>query len=269
MILIDKEKCISCGLCVKDCISTNIEMEKDKAKIKRDTCFLCGHCVAICPQKAIAMEEYPMEDVKEYNHEDFRIEPERLLNFIKFRRSIRQFNTKPVEDEKLLKIIEAGRFTPTGSNKQDISYVVVRDKLPEVRRLAVATLGAAFLQMSDQNPMYKGLAQRWDNMLESDKEQPGKNDSLFYNAPVAIMLVSESMTDAALAASNMELMAVALGLGVFYCGFFVRAARGNGAINNILGLSEKQEIKVCLVLGNPEVKYSRTAPRKPATIDWK
>lgn len=269
MILIDKEKCISCGLCVKDCISANIEIEGDKAKVQKETCLLCGHCVAICPQNAIAMEEYPMKDVKEYDVEDFKIEPERLLNFIKFRRSMRHFTAKPVEEEKLLKIIEAGRFTATGSNKQDISYVVVRDKLPETRRLAAEKLGAAFLQMSEQNPMYKGFAQRWTSMLESDKEQTGKNDTLFYNAPVAIMLVSESMTDAALAASNMELMAVAQGLGVFYCGFFVRAAHGNEAIKQLLGLDEKQEIQVCLVLGNPEVTYSRTVPRKPATISWK
>ena len=80
MIQIDKEKCISCGKCVKDCISGNIEIMSAKASIKRDYCLLCGHCIAICPQGAVTMDDYPMADVKEYNKSDFPIEPERLLN---------------------------------------------------------------------------------------------------------------------------------------------------------------------------------------------
>ncbi|MHB8127023.1 MAG: nitroreductase family protein [Desulfitobacteriaceae bacterium] len=268
MIQIDKEKCISCGKCVEDCISGNIEILSAKASIKRDYCLLCGHCIAICPQGAVSMEEYPMADVKEYNKSDFTIEPERLLDFIKFRRSVRKFIVEPVEDEKLLKIIEAGRFTATGSNRQDVSYIVVRENLPKLRGLALQSLSKITLQQAEQNPALAGFAQKWMNMFESDKELPGKNDGLFYNAPVALLLVSDSPVDAALAASNMELMAVALGLGIFYCGFFVRAAQGDEKISNLLGLGDAEEIKICLVLGNPDVTYLRTVPRKPAIINW-
>ena len=105
-------------------------------------------------------------------------------------------------------------------------------------------------------------------MFESDKELPGKNDGLFYNAPVVLLLVSDAPVDAALAASNMELMAVALGLGIFYCGFFVRAAQGDEKISDLLGLGDAKEIKICLVLGNPDVTYLRTVPRKSAIINW-
>lgn len=269
MIQIDQEKCISCGLCIKDCVSANIEIVSNKASIKRESCLMCGHCIAICPQRAVKMEEYPMADVKEYNKNDFSIEPERLLNFIKFRRSVRQFTKEPIEDEKLIKIIEAGRYTATGSNRQDVSYIVVRENLPKLRRLALEKLSEITLQQTQQNPGLVSLAQKWANMLESDKELPGKNDGLFYNAPVVMLLVSDSQADAALAASNMELMAVAQGLGVLYCGYFVRVVQGNEKINSFLGLDEAQEIRVCLVLGKPDVTYLRTVPRKPAIINWR
>ena len=269
MIRIDKEKCISCGRCVKDCISGNIEIVSTKASIKRDTCLLCGHCIAICPQNAVAMDEYPMIDVKEYNKNDFTIEPERLLDFIKFRRSVRRFTAEPIEDEKLLKIIEAGRFTATGSNRQDVSYIVVRENLPKLRRLALEKLSETFLQQAEQNQALASFAQKWTNMLESDQELPGKNDGLFYNAPTILLLVSDSPVDAALAASNMELMAVAQGLGVFYCGFFVRATQDDEKISDLLGLGDGQQVRICLVLGNPDVTYLRTVPRKSAVINWR
>jgi nitroreductase/NAD-dependent dihydropyrimidine dehydrogenase PreA subunit len=269
MVQIDKEKCISCGLCVEDCVVANIEIVSETASVKRESCLLCGHCIAICPQNAVTMNEYPMDDVKEYNKNEFTIEPERLLDFIKFRRSVRHFKIDPIEDEILLKMIEAGRFTATGSNRQEVSYIVVRENLPKLRRLALEKLSESALQQAEQNPAFAGLAQKWTNMLESDKEMPGKNDGLFYNAPTILLLVSDSPVDAALAASNMELMAVAQGLGVLYCGFFVRAAQGNEKINNLLGLSGTQEVKICLVLGKPDVTYRRTVPRKPAIINWR
>ena len=42
MVQIDKEKCISCGSCVEDCVSSNIEIIDDKAYIKKSYCLLCG-----------------------------------------------------------------------------------------------------------------------------------------------------------------------------------------------------------------------------------
>lgn len=268
MITIDNERCIGCAKCVKDCVSGNLELSNGKAAVKRDTCLLCGHCIAICPENAVSMDDYLMTEVKEYNKADFQIEPERLLNFIKFRRSVRHFSKESVEEDKLVKIIEAGRFTPTGSNRQEVSYLVVRDKLPQLRRLALEKLSEMTAMQAKENPGLLGLAQRWRSMYESDKEQPGSKDYLFYQAPVVLLLLSDSPVDASLAAANMELMSAAQGLGAFYCGFFVRAAQGNEKIKGQLGLTGNQEIRVCLVLGKPKVTYQRTVPRKQPVISW-
>ena len=123
MYKVDIEKCIGCGLCIKDCFVKDIELIDNKANIKNERCMKCGHCVAICPKGAVSTDTYNMDDVKEYSEIDFDIKPDTLLNFIKFRRSTRNFKEKDVEDEKILKIIEAGRFTQTSTNSQDVSLI--------------------------------------------------------------------------------------------------------------------------------------------------
>lgn len=54
-IIIDKEKCIGCGLCVKDCVASAIKLEGGKAEVFKD-CIECGHCFAVCPQNAVDMK---------------------------------------------------------------------------------------------------------------------------------------------------------------------------------------------------------------------
>lgn len=40
MITINENKCIGCGLCVKDCFTKDIEMTDHKAKSKRIRCIV-------------------------------------------------------------------------------------------------------------------------------------------------------------------------------------------------------------------------------------
>ena len=140
MMNVNSEKCVGCGLCVKDCFPKCIEIVDGKAKINNVTCMKCGHCIAVCPKGAVSTDEYNMEEVKDYNEAEFKIESDTLLNFIKFRRTTRQFKDKDVETEKLLKIIEAGRFTQTGTNAQNVSYIVVKDNIEQLKEMALENL---------------------------------------------------------------------------------------------------------------------------------
>lgn len=79
-------------------------------------------------------------EIKEYDKDQFSVEADNLLNFIKFRRSVRKFKNMKVEKEKISKIIDAGRFTQTATNIQDVSYIVVNEKLNELRDLAYKSL---------------------------------------------------------------------------------------------------------------------------------
>jgi nitroreductase len=51
-----------------------------------------------------------------------------VLEVIRKRRSIRKYISKPVEEDKLQKILEAGRWAPSASNKQPWHFVVIRDE---------------------------------------------------------------------------------------------------------------------------------------------
>lgn len=273
MMKVDIEKCIGCGLCVKDCFPKDIEIIDGKARINNVACFKCGHCVAVCPKGAISTDEYNMEDVKDYNKEEFLIDEDNLLNFIKFRRTVRQFKNKKVEKDKLSKIIEAGRFTQTGSNMQDVSYIVVEEGLEELKALTFESLKKIGEQMlanlTPETMAYKRYAEMWIKMSEAYAENPDENDKLFFNAPAVIIVTANSEVNGALASSNMELMTNALGLGTFFSGFFVRAAQGSKEIQDFIGIKEGKKVVTCMVIGYPNVKYLRTVPRKDADICWK
>ena len=273
MMKVTTEKCIGCGQCVRDCFPKDIKIVDDKAIINNVTCMNCGHCIAICPNDAISTDVYNMEDVKEYNKENFTVEADTLLNFIQFRRTIRQFSAKEVEEEKLLKIIEAGRFTQTGSNAQDVSYIVVREKLQELKAMTLGTLkqtGEYMLaNLTPETMMYKRYAEMWINMYEEYMENPTTNDRLFFNAPALIIVIANTEINGGLASSNMELMTNALGLGTFFSGFFIRASQTNEKIKELLGVKEGKRIVSCMVIGYPAIKYLRTVPRKAAEVFWK
>jgi nitroreductase/NAD-dependent dihydropyrimidine dehydrogenase PreA subunit len=273
MIMVNAEKCIGCGQCVKDCVSSVIEIVNYKANINNAGCIKCGHCIAVCPKDAVTSDEYNMEEVKNYNKEEFDLDVDSLLNFIKFRRSIRQFKDKEVEDEKLLKIIEAGRFTQTGSNMQDVSYIIVKDELQKLKELTIEALnqmGKDILEnLTPQTMGYKKYAEMWQKMYKDYKENSELNDRVFFNAPAVIIVTANSNINGGLASSNMELMTNALGLGTFFSGFFVRAAESNEKIKEFLGIKGGKQIVSCMVIGYPNVKYLRTAPRKEADVCWK
>lgn len=272
MFKVDREKCISCTQCIQDCPTRVISLKDGKAEINNDGCIKCAHCVAVCPVEAVSTDDYNMDEIKPYNKDTFTVEAENLLNFIKFRRSVRRFKNKPVEKEKLEQIIEAGRFTQTSTNSQDVSYTVVTDKLPLLRELVYESLkqkGDYILaNLTPETEYLKRYATAWVNYYDAFKEDPIKNDRMFFNAPAVIFVTSPNAFNGGLASSNMELMTDALGLGTFFSGFIQIASKDNKDILDLLGINDGNQIVSCLVIGYPNVKYQRTVPRKEANVNW-
>src|SRR5512136_2542941 len=67
-----------------------------------------------------------------------------VMDVIKARRSIRAYQDRPVEDEKLLRVLEAGRLAPSARNLQDWKLIVVRDKNKR-QRLSVVAMDQSFV----------------------------------------------------------------------------------------------------------------------------
>ena len=122
-IMINSDKCIGCGLCSNVCAVHNIYINNKKASTKMDSCIKCGQCSAICPQKAISIVDYEKEQIEK--NDDISLNPDNVLNVIRFRRSIRKFKETQIPKEVIEQILEAGRLTHTAKNMQDVSFIVL------------------------------------------------------------------------------------------------------------------------------------------------
>ena len=134
------------------------------------------------------------------------------LEAILTRRSTRKFQVKPVEREKLEKIVEAGRFAPTGGNCQSNHFFVISN--PDVLQKLVQLVQSAFAAMELREDLYKSL----QNSIRLSQ----KGSYVFnYNAPTLIVVASQkeygtNMADVACAVENMMLAANELDLGSCY-----------------------------------------------------
>lgn len=253
IISVNNNLCVGCSQCIKDCPQNNIVLDDNKkAKIKSQDCMKCGHCMAICPQYAINISGYSENP---YDTESMELlDSEKLMNSLISRRSIRQFKSEKIEKEKIEKIIEAGRWTPTGKNAQDVSYIVIDKKKRLVEDLAIK--------------IFKRLLRFLKVFNKSMRNMEIDEDFFFKKAPLAIMVIADSKVDGSLAASNMALMAESLGIGVLYSGFFTVATSLSGKIKKELGIRSKKAVTT-LVLGYPDVKYKRSTQREDAEIIYR
>jgi len=60
------------------------------------------------------------------------------------RSSVRAYKATDVEEDKLKKVLEAGRLSPSASNRQDWKFIVVRNKETK-KKLAKAAFGQSFI----------------------------------------------------------------------------------------------------------------------------
>ena len=263
MIRIDSSLCVGCGKCVDDCISDCLVLKEGKA-VYRKRCIKCGHCVAICPKHAVSIPTYDMSDVEEYDAERFRLDPQLLLRTIKFRRSVRDFLPKAVEADKIKDIINAGRCSPSASNRQDFHFYIIQENLRDFKRIIWDLLEK---QLDGKVNMPREMLRPVSRFCDMRRKDPN-NDYLFRNAPVVLFLECSAELDAGIAAQNMELTAVAHGLGVLYDQYLSYAVRMNRDALRWLGVSRNKFI-VSMLLGYPGVRYARTAPRKNMDVTWK
>ena len=261
MILIDKERCVGCGLCAADCITVNLQLVNGKAEVKGG-CLECGHCVAICPQNAVSIPEFDMADVSACRME---LDADVLLQAIKGRRSIRNYQAKKVEKDKLHLLAEAGRYTATAKNTQGCRFVLVQDELDTFKDM----IWQQIEQTVETGILPEGVPPvMLENYQRFLKMREHGADFLFRNAPAVLFVAANTPVDAALAAQNIELMAVAQGLGALYNGFLNYTINLAPELKQWLGLEDKPSY-VCMLLGYPAVKYTSTAPRKAADAVWR
>ncbi|MCP4754209.1 MAG: 4Fe-4S dicluster domain-containing protein [Proteobacteria bacterium] len=284
---IDHDRCTLCELCIDVCVRYNLRKSDDVIEVVSDMCNRCGHCKSVCPENAIAisgLEEGEFEPVPDKSD---RPRPEQLMGFFRSRRSTRIYKKDAVERDKLEKIIEAGRFAPTGGNRQPLHYSVVEKPgmIDEVRNSTFeALVGNAEMidvmmaekekknePLSVHDQAMKRYSQSWRFM--SDLNRQGI-DRLFYHAPALIVTHADldvnptPDVDAGLGAMQMALLAESMGLGTCYIGFLIGAAQSSPKLKDLLRIPERNKAVVSFVTGYPEVEYFRLVSRDPAKVDW-
>ena len=251
-IKVNKDLCIGCELCKNDCPVNNIIIENKKSVIKNQDCLMCGHCVAICPKEAITMTGFDAPPMELTNKPI--LDPDELLMAIRSRRSIRKFKDKEVSSEIVKQIIEAGRYTPSAKNSQDVSYIVLDNKKRIYEEVAVK--------------FFRKIKPIANIAIKHSKEVSIDDNFFFKNAPIAIMIVTKDKISGSLAASNMALMAESYGLGVLFSGYFSDVANNSPKLKKLLSLKHRDHVITTLVIGYPDVKYRRTAQKETANVRY-
>ena len=142
--------------------------------------------------------------------------------------------------------------------------MVVRERLAEFKSLVWQEMPGIIRSLKETGPDYARAFSLFYKLWERDREK----DTFFFNTPVFLVIASENPLDGGLAAANIENMAVTQGLGALYSGYMMRVIKESPVLREWLGIGEKM-VSCCMLLGYPDVKYRRTAPRKKADILWK
>ena len=157
-----------------------------------------------------------------------------FLEPVRRRRSVRKYEDRPVEENVLLDILEAGRPAPSSNNTHPWRFIVVRDK-ERIRRIAKAV------------PFGPNRVNAWMASAPVIIAVCG-NPTLFSHRLGQIIDKDYHRIDTAIAATHMVLAAAEKGLGSCFVGWFHRKK-----VKNIRLLPGTMEASLLLTLGYPVV----------------
>lgn len=156
-----------------------------------------------------------------------------VFSAIQGRRSIRKYKAVPVEEEKLNRVLEAARLSPSAGNAQNWKFIVVTDE--ETRK-----------KLKDAYGGQEFVAQAPVIIVACGTE------------PAAVMLCGQHRytVDLSIAFSYLILEAHELGLGTCWLGRFEE-----DKVKEVLGIPENVRVVAVTPLGYPE-ENPNPRPRK-------
>ncbi len=300
---VDAEKCTHCGLCIQNCPFRAWEMgEDDVPRMKQEyECFSCYNCMVACPVGAISIVEPYHVDSGYWKTDPKPLPPKMPLEpkdadgkpaewtevekLILERRSVRNFKPDPVPEPLIRRVLEAGRFAPSGGNCQPWKFIVVTNKalIDELNAACYEILSMLYTTYKN-DAMVKGLVP-----IYAQNPNPGmfdprvilggmgsitrKNMPTFLDAPVVILMACDDRAiggpdiAAGIAGQNMNMAAKALGLGCCWVGFS-QVIEMVPPLKEKLGLKDPWKIRTALVLGYPKFKQEGIVPREFRPITW-
>ena len=268
---IDLEKCNKDGICAMDCPSNVIQLDSPDefprpSQDFEEYCLECGHCTAVCPTGAFSLNWLSPGQCKPIRKE-LVLSEQQTEQFLRSRRSIRHFKDKPVEDDKLEKLLEIACYAPTAKNNQPWHWIVVREAA-ETRRYAAMVIEwmRSVINQSPEQAEIRGfprVVSAWD----------GGEERICRGAPHIIVVHCEKeygfgAEDSALALSYLELYAPAIGLGSCWGGYFYSAVNAYPKLFEALGLPADHRACGAVMVGYPQLRYQRMPLRKKPRVSY-
>ncbi len=271
LITIDPEKCRQDGLCAADCPMGIIRFKGRGSRPElvpgaEAVCLRCGHCVAVCPHGALDHAEVPLDECPPLDPA-LSISLPQAEQFLRTRRSVRQFKKKPVERDMLQRLIETARYAPTGSNSQLVEWLVIDDP-QKIKAISAQVIDWMRGILTDPQvkmaPYLPLLVQAWDE----------GRDTILRSAPclVTAMAPAEArngMVDLTLALAYLELAAPLYGLGTCWAGLLQGALMNNPSLKPAIGIPQEYPFHYPMMIGHARTRYYRLPQRKAPRIRWR
>ena len=280
-IRIDQEKCTGCGACVALCSVTHVyTLENKKAKVLSPSrCWECGQCIAVCPVDAITHSSFSLQDCPLIERSENDLE--KLVGYVRERRSTRVYKNKRVEREKITSLVNIARWAPTGRNLQAITWLAVDDiktiSLLSERTVNALEKSAEYLRNSI-TPETGAQEKRQPLMQAKTFEHLGRRfrkgeQPIFFGAPVILFAITPrshfGRDDAVISGYTMQLAAVQMGLATCQIGYFIFGAQMDKELGkDILSIPDDQKVQMVLTLGYPKYQMRRTVFRAPLLLHW-
>ncbi|MDP4091725.1 MAG: nitroreductase family protein [Bacillota bacterium] len=286
-LYIDDALCNSCGLCLQECGHFGHYQNEKRIKPDNPECSMCYHCYTICPQNAVKLEGCP--EVPAFSKELLEnINQENLAVFLSYRRSIRNYTDKTLDDTIVKKLIENAKYIPSGGNAHSYEFTVIKseeskkaikNELYKIYKKRSSILNNVFLRNIVKPFVNKQMRAFLNDMEYREKIRKlierlyHGEDPIFHNATVIILIHSKlsiptPKEDCVLAGYNITLMAQALGLGSCYVTLAQNAINASSRCKKLLKLSPEDNINTVITLGYPAVQHRRIAPRRNKEINW-
>ncbi len=270
--IIDDKKCKRDGICVAECPLGLLEMKDPSLPPSpiiegEQRCIRCGHCVAVCPQGAFSLSEMKTEECPPMK-ESMRFGVEQVEYLLRSRRSIRVYSDKEIERDKLTALLDIARYAPTGSNSQQVKWLVV-DSREGVRDIISLVVDLLRHMIAEKHPMaekyrFAAMVKAWESGIDLiGRRAPGL---VIAHAPKNYMM---AQTDCSIALTFLDLAAPSFGLGTCWAGFFMAAAANWPPLLKALALPERNACFGAMMIGYPKHTYHRLPLRKAADISWR
>lgn len=269
LVNIDKEKCRQDGLCAADCPVGIIHFKPgnypELVPSGEAVCLRCGHCVAVCPHGAVDHANVPLDECQLIDSA-LAVSRAQAEQFLRSRRSIRQFEKRPVEPEVIERLIEVASCAPTASNAQPVEWRVINDaeRLHDLTGRVIDWIRSLLDESrSGVVPYYPLLVKAWDAGV----------DSILRSAPCLVVAMAPAqarhgMVDLTLALAYLDLAAPLFGLGTCWAGLLQGALLSNPELKQAIGIPPDTPFHYPMMIGAPAVRYHRLPKRKTPKISW-